>query len=419
MEHVEAHSARILETAPADGMRSSANRFYSGDVLYGRLRPYLNKVCTPDFAGLCSAEFIVLPANKELDSDFLKYRLNASDFVRFASQLNAGDRPRVDFDQISPFEIFLPPLDEQQRIVGEIEKQLTRLDVGVASLNRVQIALKRYRASVLKAACEGRLVSTEAELARKENRNYETGEQLLQRILKERREKWNGKGKYKEPRLPQISQPDEIPEGWTWATWDQVGFSQNGRPFKSAEYQPVGFKLLRPGNLHMNGKVVWTTVNTRYLPEQRADQNRDLIVRGRELVMNLTAQSLRDEFLGRVCLTSESEECLLNQRLARLTPIIISPEFALYLLKSWRFRRFVNDLNTGSLIQHMFTSQLAHFTFPLPPLTEQRRLVAEVERRLSVADGLLHLTNSSIKRASRLREAILSSAFTRPAEATQ
>src|SRR6266480_1588093 len=148
MEHVEAHSTRVLETAPAYALRSSANRFDSGDVLYGRLRPYLNKVCRPGFSGLCSAEFIVLPKTEGIDPDFLKYRLNAGDFLRFASQLNAGDRPRVDFDQLAPFEIALPPLDEQQCIVAEIEKQFTRLDAGVASLKRVQTELKRYRASV-------------------------------------------------------------------------------------------------------------------------------------------------------------------------------------------------------------------------------------------------------------------------------
>ena len=116
----------------------------------------------------------------------------------------------------------LPLLDEQQNIVAEIEKQFTRLDAGVASLKRVQTALKRYRASVLKAACEGRLVATEAELARKENRSYETGEQLLQRILKERREKWNGKGKYKEPQAPNTVVIPSLPEGWTWATFEQI-----------------------------------------------------------------------------------------------------------------------------------------------------------------------------------------------------
>jgi type I restriction enzyme S subunit len=72
-------------------------------------------------------------------------------------------------------------------IVAEIEKQFSRLEEAVANLKRVKANLKRYRAAVLKAAVEGRLVPTEAELARREGRGYETGEQLLARILTERR----------------------------------------------------------------------------------------------------------------------------------------------------------------------------------------------------------------------------------------
>src|SRR5206468_7899032 len=106
----------------------------------------------------------------------------------------------------------LAPEGERDRIVAEIEKQFTRLDAGVASLKRVQTALKRYRASVLKAACEGRLVPTEAELALVENRSYETGEQLLHRILKDRGEQWNGKGKYKEPIAANIVDLSQLPD---------------------------------------------------------------------------------------------------------------------------------------------------------------------------------------------------------------
>ena len=141
-----------------------------------------------------------------------------------AAQLALRSCPK-DFER--PFA--LPPLDEQQRIVAEIEKQFTRLDAGVGSLKRVQTALKRYRASVLKAACEGRLVPTEAELALKENRSYETGEQLLQRILEERRKKWNGKGKYKEPSSAQnLVDLPQLPKGWTWTRLEQLSGSTFG-----------------------------------------------------------------------------------------------------------------------------------------------------------------------------------------------
>ncbi len=142
------------------------------------------------------------------------------------------------------------------------------------------------------------------------------------------------------------------------------------------------------------------------------ERSKDLIVRGRELVMNLTAQSLKDEFLGRVCITDSDEYCLLNQRLARITLLkSLVSLYALYMLKSNVFRQFVNGLNTGSLIQHMFTSQLEGFCFPLPPITEQEQIVSEVERRLSVITQLETIVEANLKRAERLRQSILKEAF--------
>lgn len=159
MEHIEAHSMKLLGTVPAATMKSSAVHFKPGDVLYGRLRPYLNKVFQPSFEGLCSAEFIVFPQNHRIDGAYLRYFLNSSAFVGFASHLNAGDRPRVDFDQLANYDIPLPDMAEQRRIVAEIEKQFSRLDEALANLKRVNANLNRYKAALLKAAVEGRLVS--------------------------------------------------------------------------------------------------------------------------------------------------------------------------------------------------------------------------------------------------------------------
>ena len=106
-------------------------------------------------------------------------------------------RPVLSLQNLRDIPVALPPIPEQLRIVAEIEKQFTRLEAGVAALRRVQANLKRYRAAVLKAACEGRLVPTEAELHRKlktKNSKLETGAQLLARILTERRQNWQGRG---------------------------------------------------------------------------------------------------------------------------------------------------------------------------------------------------------------------------------
>ena len=80
-------------------------------------------------------------------------------------------------------------------------------------------------------------VPTEAELARQENRDYESADQLLQRILTERRAKWNGHGKYSEPAPPSTPSLPELPEGWVWATVEQITENFDGRriPLKSAD----------------------------------------------------------------------------------------------------------------------------------------------------------------------------------------
>ena len=99
-------------------------------------------------------------------------------------------RPNLNAPTIDAFAFRLPPENEQHRIVAEIEKQFTRLEAGVAALRRVQANLKRYRAAVLKAACEGRLVPTEAEIAEKGNQKA-TFEQLAStRLLSLKSKGW-------------------------------------------------------------------------------------------------------------------------------------------------------------------------------------------------------------------------------------
>ena len=157
LDDIEAHTTRLLGTKPCTSMKSAAKRFYPGDVLYSRLRPYLNKVWLADRTGLCSSEFIVVPSNDHFDGAFLKYRINAMDFVSFANSLNAGDRPRVDFEQISSF--CLPPfsLARQRRIVVKIEELFSELDAGEQSLRVARRQLGVYRQSLLKQAFEGKL----------------------------------------------------------------------------------------------------------------------------------------------------------------------------------------------------------------------------------------------------------------------
>jgi type I restriction enzyme S subunit len=134
LESVEAQTTKILGTEPSSSVRSTSYRFISGSTLYARLRPYLNKVCTPAFEGLGSGEFIIFPPSPQLAPGFLKYLLNQPRFVRFTATLDTGDRPRVNWDRIRRFECALPPRAEQERIVVGIEELFSRIDAGWAAL---------------------------------------------------------------------------------------------------------------------------------------------------------------------------------------------------------------------------------------------------------------------------------------------
>lgn len=96
---------------------------------------------------------------------------NAREHFRRRAQGIAGSMPKIDQTTIEALIVPLAPRDEQDRIVAAIEQHLSDIDAGVTALERALLNLKRYRASILKAACEGKLVPTEAELARKEGRS--------------------------------------------------------------------------------------------------------------------------------------------------------------------------------------------------------------------------------------------------------
>ena len=416
LEHVEAHTTRLLGSVPATEMKSPANRFQPGDVLYSRLRPYLNKVWRADRDGLCSSEFIVLPGNERIDAAYLCYRLNSRDFVSFANSLNAGDRPRVDFEQISEFKTWVPDtLSEQRRIVAEIEKQFTRLEAGVAALRLVQANLKRYRAAVLKAACEGRLVPTEAALARSPRSTksgppaYETGEALLARILTERRRNWQGRGQYKEPTVIDAANQSPLPFGWTWASMRQVGEVQLGR--QRAPQHHAGDNMrpyLRVANV-LEARIDISDVKEMNFTPVEFERYR---LRHGDILLN---EGQTPEHVGRPAMfRNEIPDCCYQKTLLRFRAYAgVLPQFALIVFRAYMHnQRFTREASITTNIAHLTAEKFVEIEFPLPPLAEQMRIVAEVERRLSVVEELESVVTANLQRATRLRQSILQMAFT-------
>ena len=202
----------------------------------------------------------------------------------------------ISSSKLSGITLILPPLAEQHRIVAEIEKQFTRLDASMAALKRVQADLKRYRASVLKAACEGKLVLTEAGLARSEGRDYEAADLLLERILAERRARWEcqakRRGKYKEPVALDTSGLPELPKGWGWATVGQISSRIDYGTSTKASSVPSGIPVLRMGNIQ-DGELNFSDL--KYLKGDHPETQKTILGHG-DLLFNRTNSA---EFVGK------------------------------------------------------------------------------------------------------------------------
>ena len=303
----------------------------------------------------------------------------------------------------------LPSLAEQHRIVAEIEKQFTRLDASVAALKRGQANLKRYRASVFKAACEGKLVPTEAELARSEGRDFEPANRLLERILAERRARWesqeNRRGKYNEAVTPDTSDLPQLPEGWVWATWSHL----SGRvtvghvgPMKH-EYVEAGVPFLRSQNVRANR---FDPEGLKFVsPAFHKRLSKSTLWPGDLLVV-------RSGSVGVTCVVPAS---LTEANCADLVivkrPEGIEPLFASYYMNSSEAKGMVRSGQVGVALIHFNTKSVEALPVPLPPLAEQRRIVAEVERRLSVIQQTEVSVEANLARAGRMRQSILKQAF--------
>ena len=298
----------------------------------------------------------------------------------------------------------LAPLDEQREIVAELEKQFSRLDEAVANLQRVKANLKRYKASVLKAAVEGRLVETEATLARREGRTFETGEQLLQRILEERRAKWTGKGRYKEPVAQTAEFTIAVTDGWTSATVDQLASVQLGKMLDKQKH-----KAGEPYRYLRNINVRWGTFDVSDVFEMNfeSDELERFSVRAGDVLVCEGGEPARAAVWRAKQTDMKYQKALHRVRFdgAYLPDLIV---IALeHLAKSGA----LDELYGGSTIKHFTRETFVKLVLPVPPAAEQARIVAEVDRHLSIIREVEVEVEANLQRAQALRQATLAKAF--------
>lgn len=378
---------------------SSAKQFPQGTLLIALYGATVGKlgVLTQEAATNQAVCAIFPPDDIETKYLFWYLRFVRSDLI---AQAIGGAQPNISQGILRNLLIPVAPLSKQKRIVAEIEKQFSRLDEAVANLKRFKANLKRYKASVLKAAVEGKLT----EDWRKQHPNVEPASKLLERILKERRGKWTGKGKYKEPVEPDTNNLGSMPISWTWAALEQLCPRFVDSPHRTPRYGQTGLPALGPrdvvgGRLNvMDARLVdeaeYATQTERHVPEAGD------IVYSRELSLGWGA-ILQPGV--RVCLSQGM--CLFRPHEA------VNPRYFMIVLNGPHGRHQAELAASGSAHPHVNLSDIKKYSIPLPPNSEQNTIVAEVERRLSVIEELEAAVQANLTRAERLRQSILSRAF--------
>ena len=380
------------------------------DILIARLPDPLGRACLVPFdrnkryvtaVDVC----IVRPNTKYILNKYLLYTINSPIFrVKVDKYKSGTTRKRISRKNLSKIEIPIPPLLEQRAIVAKIEQLFSDLDNGIANLKKAQEQLKIYRQAVLKKAFEGELVPTEAEFARAEGRDYEPADVLLARILEERREKWNGKGKYKEPVMPDTSGLPELPEGWKWINLGQITWSVRDGPHYSPEYVKEGIPFISGGNVRPDG-VDFTNAK-RITPELHSELSKRCKPEKGDILYTKGGTT----GIARVNTYDFEFNVWVHVAILKLAEPV-EPFYIQHALNSQfcyaQSQRFTHGVGN----QDLGLTRMVNIILSFPPLAEQRHIVAEVERRLSVCDKMEATIAESLEKAESLRQSILKKSF--------
>ena len=419
------------EITQGNNIGSSKRIIQNEAVLLCKINPRINRIWVVEnhtgYPQIASTEWIPFFNLQGLEPRYLCYFLTQHrlrDFLASNVSGVGGSLMRIKPTTFANYPFPIAPLSEQHRIVAKIEELFTKLDAGKEELLQAKARLKRYRQSVLKAAMEGELTE---DWRKKHGDEIEPASILLERILKERREKWEAeqleqmsvkgnvpkddkwKNKYKEPPEPNPSKLLQLPKGWVWATVGQVTFLVT----KGSSPKWQGFSYVDKGILFLRSQnVIWGDINLSdiaCLPKAFNEKQKKSILKKGDVLLNLVGASI-----GRAAIASdELEGANMNQAVAliRLVKDGLDNKLLMNYLLSPDVQSIIHGKKVDVARANLSLADVSLLPVTLPPLPEQHRIVSEVERRLSVADAVDATIDAELKRSDALRQSILKQAF--------
>lgn len=417
-----------LKTVALEAAPSRARQVVrASDVLVSMTRPNLNAVALVGVSPvemIASTGFHVL-RSRWVEPKFLFYLVQTEAFIQAMTAVVQGALyPAVRPKDILAFPLNLPPRAEQVRIIEKLEELLSDLDAGVAELKAAQRKLEQYRQSLLKAAVEGALT---ADWRAAHGTPQETGADLLQRILTERRARWEQKQlakfaekgnappkgwqtKYPEPSVTDLEGLPVLPDGWTWTSLDHlVEDSSYGTSVKCSS-EAGGLPVLRIPNVR-SGKIDLSDL--KFATQGLGLGDGDYLAAGDVLVIRTNGSI---GLVGRAAVIASplSRPHYFASYLLRLRCVEtnFSPRWINWVLASPFGRAWIESKAASSAGQHNISlSTLLMLPVPLPPAVEQECALAAVDAAMDVADRQSVAIDRSLSQAGAQRMNLLRAAF--------
>ena len=395
LEDIERDTGKVLErkTVGERVPKSSKNRFQAGDVLYGKLRPYLNKVVRADQDGFCSSEIIAISPGL-LDKNYLFYSMRSPSFIEYVSSVSHGMRmPRLGTQQAKSAPFVLPPQAEQIRIAAKLDELLAQVDTLKARIDAIPALLKRFRQSVLAAAVSGRLTE--------EWREKNTGD--LGFLLNP---------KAKALGIEELASAEELlteplPTFWKKYALEQLVEPDRGIPYgivQTGSAVEKGIPTVRCGDV--KNLFIDTSSLKKVSPEIEHEYKRTrlkggevlLAIRGSEGNAGVVPAALRD--------------CNISREVAMIPTLpSVLPFYLACLLQSPLGQRLLVGKVRGVAQKGINLADVKRLPVALPPYAEQTEIVHRVEKLFAFADQLEAKVASAKSRIDHLTQSILAKAF--------
>jgi len=423
--------------------KSSAKLFKPGTILIALYGATIGRLSILNFEAASNQAVCGITLPENVDVKYIFYYL-LSIRRKLIAQGKGGAQPNINQQIVKETIVPLAPPEQQKRIVAKIEELFSHIDAGIDALKKAKQLLKQYRQSVLKAAVTGELTkewraaqgrasvsggrkpgATEAES------KYETAKELLERIQKQRKERfeealedWNGliidwesggKAGKKPSRPKKINEFDvngfsseDLPGGWINAPLAACAEIDIGFAFKSKEFVTEGIPLLRGDNIEP-GKLRWA--NRKCWPEDKLESFEHLLVNEGDVILAMDRPVISSGLKIAIA-KQEDLPALLVQRVARLRASgYRDSKYVFYALSTENFINHCLGSQTGTQLPHISGAQIEGYVLGFPPVLEQEVIVVELENRIEA----IRRTEVSIERqllsAEKNKQAVLVLAF--------